>query len=96
MFYRSLFKQRTSTEKRIGTRWNLREALVKISPKQHSAIVLDMVRQTIAKTLSSPSPDDADVIMPRQDIGIDSLTAVLIRNELAKLESLTLLVRIVF
>jgi amino acid adenylation domain-containing protein/thioester reductase-like protein len=59
-------------------------------------IVLAMVRETVATTLGFASSDDVNVHLRLQDIGIDSLTAVLIRGRLANLTGLTLSPKIVF
>ncbi|KAH7130941.1 polyketide synthase [Dactylonectria macrodidyma] len=85
---------RTST--RVDRSWDLRNVLGKSAPKQHEGIVLSMVRETVAKALGFSVAGDVDVDRPLQDIGIDSLTAVLIRNHLATLTGLTLSANIVF
>ncbi|KAH7118621.1 polyketide synthase [Dactylonectria estremocensis] len=80
----------------VDRSWDLRNVLGKSAPGQHEDIVLRMVRETVAKALSFALPDHVDVDRPLQDIGIDSLTAVLIRNHLATLTGLTLSANIVF
>ncbi|KAM5453540.1 hypothetical protein MaudCBS49596_002743 [Microsporum audouinii] len=72
---------------------NLRETLGEVPRKQHVATALSMVRDT---TLGITSSADLDVDLPLQDVGVDSLTAVLIRNQLGILTGLTLTARIVF
>ncbi|KAH7007558.1 polyketide synthase [Ilyonectria destructans] len=74
---------------------DLRKVLGEAPPAQHASIVLRMVRETVAKTLGFAQSDDVDVDLPLQDIGIDSMTAVLTRNNLATLTGLTLSVNIV-
>ena len=75
---------------------DLRKLLGEAAPEEHAAIVLGMVREEVAKTLGFASPDDVDVDLPLQDIGIDSLTAVLMRNQLADLTGLALPAKIAF
>lgn len=70
---------------------NLRTALSGAAGEQHFEIVLGTVRETVADALGFERPDDVDVSRPLQDIGIDSLTAVLVRNQLANLTGLTAL-----
>ncbi|MFC9998713.1 amino acid adenylation domain-containing protein [Nocardia sp. NPDC127526] len=75
---------------------DLRKLLSEAAPDEHPAVVLGMVREEIAKTLGFASPEDVDVDLPLQDIGIDSLTAVLMRNQLADLTGLALPAKIAF
>jgi polyketide synthase 12 len=75
---------------------DLRKLLSEATPDTYEAVVLDLVRQEVAKTLGFASPDDVDVSLPLQDIGIDSLTAVLMRNQLADLTGLALPAKIAF
>ncbi|KAF2174514.1 hypothetical protein K469DRAFT_707926 [Zopfia rhizophila CBS 207.26] len=75
---------------------NPRRLLAQAAPEQRPEIVLRMVRATVAKTLGFALPDHVDVNQPLQDIGIDSLTAVLMRNQLAKLTGLELTARFAF
>ncbi|KAG6359165.1 hypothetical protein INS49_012685 [Diaporthe citri] len=70
--------------------WDLREALSKTNTQEHASIILGLVRATVAKTLGFTSPDDVDVHLPLREIGIDSLTAVLTRNQLVSLTNLAL------
>lgn len=58
--------------------------------EQRAGILLRMVQETIASALGFSHLDDVDVNRPLQDVGIDSLTAVLVRNNLATLTGLTL------
>ena len=94
-FYRTLLSQQEggrsssgSKAQKDGRGWALRKALSEAAPKQHAAIILAMVRETVAKALGFASPDQVDIDVPLQDIGFDSLTAVLMRNHLAKMTSL--------
>ncbi|KAH8891135.1 polyketide synthase [Thozetella sp. PMI_491] len=76
--------------------WGLSESLRKAEPRQQSTILLDIIREVVAKTLTFTHPLDVDVDKPLQDIGIDSLTAVQVRNHLATLTGLTLSVNMAF
>lgn len=80
---------------RVNRTRDLRKVLGEAPPVQHASIVLRMVRETVARALGFAQPDDVDVNSPLQDIGIDSMTAVLTRNNLATLTGLTLSVNIV-
>ena len=66
----------------------LRRVLRESPPKQHAKIVLDMVRETVSKALGYNSSQEVATDVALQDIGFDSLTAVLIRNNLAALTQL--------
>ena len=89
--------RRQDQPKSSGAR-DLREALGEASQhgQQHDAVALSMVQDTVAKTLGFTSSADLDVDLPLRDVGVDSLTAVLIRNQLAILTGLSLTARIVF
>ncbi|KAI0540452.1 polyketide synthase [Xylaria digitata] len=69
---------------------NLRDMLIDAAPEQRSSIALRMVRETIAKALGYTRVDDVDASRPLRELGIDSLTAVLIRNHLATSTGLAL------
>ncbi|KAI0121285.1 polyketide synthase [Xylariales sp. AK1849] len=90
---RSLLSQ-DSTQASRG--WDLCQVLGEAEPGQHAVIVLNLIREVVAKALGFSHPLDVDVDRPLQDIGIDSLTAVQMRNHLATLTGLTLSVNIVF
>ncbi|KXG49399.1 Acyl transferase/acyl hydrolase/lysophospholipase [Penicillium griseofulvum] len=66
------------------------------TPQEQATTVMDAVRETVAKTLGFMSPEDVHINQPFQDLGIDSLTAVLTRNQLAELTGLALPASIVF
>ncbi|KAI1340805.1 hypothetical protein F5Y15DRAFT_406680 [Xylariaceae sp. FL0016] len=66
------------------------------APEKHPIIVLNTVREVVAKALGYTHTLDVDVDRPLQDIGIDSLTAVQMRNRLSRLTGLTLSVNIAF
>ncbi|KAI0167392.1 polyketide synthase [Pestalotiopsis sp. NC0098] len=74
--------------------WDLWRALNESEQEQHVGIVLGMVREVVAKALGFTRALDVDVDRPLQEIGVDSLTAVQMRNHLAKLTGLTLSVNI--
>ncbi|WP_378733236.1 amino acid adenylation domain-containing protein [Nocardia brasiliensis] len=86
----------SSGRSRGGGGADLRKLLSETAPEEHAAVVLGVVREEIAKTLGFATPDDVDVDLPLQDIGIDSLTAVLMRNQLADLTGLALPAKIAF
>ena len=88
-FLRSMLDQ-ANVKKPVDRAINLRDMLVDAAPEQHSGIVLSMVQATIAKALGYTRIDDVDASRPLQILGIDSLTAVLIRNHLATLTAMTL------
>ncbi|KAI1309561.1 KR domain-containing protein [Xylaria venustula] len=74
---------------------SLHDLLVNAAPEQHDSIMLRMVRETVAKALGYTRVDEVDSSQPLKELGIDSLTAVLIRNHLATLTSLKLPANIV-
>lgn len=74
---------------------SLRKMLSETTPEQHASIVLRTVREAVAKTLGISQSDDVDTSRPLREIGVDSLTAILIRNQLATLMGLTLPANIV-
>lgn len=67
---------------------HLRKALDETAPEKHGALVLALVRESMAKVLGFASVEQVDVKAPLQEIGFDSLTAVLLRNQLANLTGL--------
>lgn len=83
--FRSLLGQRSSWPGQ-----NLRRAWTAAPAKQRLGIVLRMVQETIASALAFAHPDEVDVHKRLQDVGIDSLTAVLVRNHLSVLTGLKL------
>lgn len=56
---------------------------------------LELVREAMARALGFASPADVDVDLPLQDIGVDSLTAVLLRNWLGTKTGLKFPIRVV-
>jgi len=75
---------------------NLRNVLGGAAPEECEAIVLAIVRAEVAKALEFASLEDVDVSLPLQNIGIDSLTAVMLRNQLSEMTGLALPATIAF
>ncbi|WP_296358928.1 polyketide synthase [Ramlibacter sp.] len=98
--FRALFKSsaaaRTQDAASGAGGSNLRKVLSTTPAEQHEAVVIEMVRAEVAKALEFSSPEDVDVGLPLQDIGIDSLTAVLLRNQLSDMTGLALPAKIAF
>lgn len=88
-FLRSMLGQIDATQPVVKTA-NLRDILVDAAPGTRRGIVLHMVQTTVAKALEYARPDDLDASRPLKDFGMDSLTAVLMRNRLAALTGITL------
>ena len=88
-FMRSLLG-RTEVQQPVDRSVNLRDILVNAAPEQHDSIVLRMVQATIARALGYTQMDEIDASRPLQELGIDSLTAVLVRNHLATLTAMAL------
>jgi amino acid adenylation domain-containing protein/thioester reductase-like protein len=63
---------------------------------QHAALMLGIVTKEIAKIVGFASAADLDVLRPLQELGVDSLTAILTRNRLAALTGLKLSTKLVF
>ncbi|HTZ44396.1 MAG TPA: amino acid adenylation domain-containing protein [Jatrophihabitans sp.] len=94
--FRSLMSANAGGRARGAGAADLRTLLGDTPAEEQEALVLATVREEVAKTLGFGSPDDVDVHLPLQDIGIDSLTAVLMRNQLADLTGLALPAKIAF
>ncbi|ORY11783.1 polyketide synthase [Clohesyomyces aquaticus] len=88
-FLRSLLGQNNVTEPSDQV-VNLRGMLAVAAPEQHSSIVLRMVQDTIAKALGYDSTHNLDTTRPLDEFGIDSLTAVLVRNHLTTMTGMAL------
>ncbi|KJK85338.1 Erythronolide synthase, modules 1 and 2 [Metarhizium anisopliae BRIP 53284] len=69
---------------------SLRDLLAEAAPEKYGSIVLHMVQETIAKALGYTRAEDVDASRPMQELGIDSLTAILTRNHLATLTGIAL------
>ena len=93
-FFRLLLSQKEGDKNSNGKmrkderNGQLRKALSEAPLKQHAGIVLAMLRETVGRALGFASAEKVDIDVPLQDIGFDSLTAVLIRNHLANLTQL--------
>lgn len=80
---------RQHSDTQLGERGSyMRRALDRTASEKHAAVALALVRETMAKVLGFTSADQVDVKAPLQEIGFDSLTAVLLRNQLANLTGL--------
>ncbi|KAK4182661.1 hypothetical protein QBC35DRAFT_444796 [Podospora australis] len=88
--FASILNQASATAQAPSLVQRLREA----EPENHTGITLSMVREVVAKALGFTDPFDVEVERPLKDVGIDSLTAVQIRNHLATLTGLTLSVNV--
>ncbi|MBL1110394.1 amino acid adenylation domain-containing protein [Streptomyces sp. 5-8] len=93
--FRALLSANAGSRSRAGGT-DLRKLLGEAAPQEYPAVVLGVVREEVAKTLGFATPEAVDVNVPLQDIGIDSLTAVLMRNQLADLTGLALPAKIAF
>ncbi|KAM3509785.1 hypothetical protein MY11210_006188 [Beauveria gryllotalpidicola] len=87
--FHSLLGQ-TEVEQAVDGAANLRDTLLGAAPKQRASIVLCMVKETIAKAAGYARFDEVDANRPLQELGVDSLTAILIRNNLTTLTGLAL------
>lgn len=96
--FRSLFGNAASARSQSSSSSgeNLRQILSETAPEAQESVVLQMVREEVARTLEFSSPEDVDINLSLQDIGIDSLTAVLMRNQLADMTGLALPAKIAF
>ena len=95
--FRTLFA--TSSQARsqaAGSGTNLRKLLNETAAEEQEAAVLSILRAEVAKALEFASPEDVDVDLPLQDIGVDSLTAVVLRNQLREMTGMSLSAKIVF
>ncbi|KXX74579.1 Erythronolide synthase, modules 1 and 2, partial [Madurella mycetomatis] len=86
----------TEAPSSLGRRRDLRAVLGEAEPGQHIGIMLNTIRQVVAKALGFTHPLDVDVDRPLKDIGIDSLTAVQMRNHLTTLTGLMLSANVAF
>lgn len=67
-----------------------------LSPAQRDRAVADLVHDTIAAVLGHGSKDEIDGGRPFRDLGMDSLTAVELRNRLSAVTGLRLSTTVVF
>ena len=77
-------------------RSDLIERLAGLSPPEQHAALLIEVRSHIAEVLNHSSPETVDPTDPFTDIGLDSLTAMELRNRLAQATGLALPVTLIF
>ena len=75
---------------------DLRDRIAGRTGDEARRIVLEAVRDAVASVLGHPDPAAVDVERAFRDSGFDSLTAVGLRNGLAKLTGLTLPTTVVF
>ncbi|KAI9147475.1 Reducing polyketide synthase swnK [Paramyrothecium foliicola] len=78
----------------ISARRSLQQGLIEADPKLRVGMMLEKVQQVVAQVLGFSNPLEVEVDRDLKDLGIDSLTAVQIRNHLAALTSLKLSVNI--
>ena len=88
-FLRSMLGQ-TKVKKPVDQAISLRDMLADAAAEQHGNIVLRMVQATVARVLGYARMDDVNASRPLRELGIDSLTAVLMRNHLATLTAIVL------
>ncbi|MFE9661487.1 amino acid adenylation domain-containing protein [Streptomyces sp. NPDC005955] len=94
--FRALLDSDTGGRSRADGEADLRKLLGEASPEDHPDVVLQTIRAEVAKTLGFASPEAVGVDLPLRDIGFDSLSAVLMRNQLTNLTGLALPARIAF
>ncbi|KAI0506808.1 hypothetical protein F5B22DRAFT_431624 [Xylaria bambusicola] len=75
---------------KASQRRDLGVILKDVEPNKRASVVINMIREVVAKTLAFKHPRDVDIDRPLQEIGIDSLAAVQIRNGLGALTGLML------
>ncbi|EUC43582.1 hypothetical protein COCMIDRAFT_7015 [Bipolaris oryzae ATCC 44560] len=95
-FLRSILSGGNAEEQPLNSGYHLRKELLLADLEQRPQLMLAMLQETVAKALGFKKPSDVHVDKPLQDIGIDSLTAVLIRNQLANLTGMPLMANITF
>ncbi|KAF2762359.1 nonribosomal peptide synthetase 7 [Pseudovirgaria hyperparasitica] len=91
---RSLLQQ--GEKKTVDQSRTFSQTIAQAARQERPHITLSIVQETVASALGFTLPSQVDMEATLQDIGIDSLTAVLIRNRLAKLTGLSLPARFVF
>ncbi|XP_014553644.1 hypothetical protein COCVIDRAFT_107135 [Bipolaris victoriae FI3] len=95
-FLHSLLSGGNTVVQQLLPGYHLRKELLHADLEQRPHLMLSMLQNTVAKALGFTKPSDVHVDKPLQDIGIDSLTAVLIRNQLANLTGMPLTANITF
>jgi epothilone polyketide synthase D len=66
------------------------------SPEQRRAKLRDFVRAEVARLIGAASVDDVDVNAPLMQMGLDSLMAIELRNNLARTQSVSLPITLIF
>ncbi|EMD60240.1 polyketide synthase PKS15 [Bipolaris sorokiniana ND90Pr] len=95
-FLHSLLSGGDAVEQQLHPGYHLRKELLHAGLGQRPHLMLTMLQDTVARALGFTKPSDVHVDKPLHDIGIDSLTAVLIRNQLANLTGMPLTANITF
>ncbi|MFJ2264540.1 type I polyketide synthase, partial [Streptomyces sp. NPDC087844] len=75
---------------------SLRDRLAGLPEAERDRALLAVVREQIATVLAHPDPDTLDLTRPFLDLGVDSLTALELRNRLNTATDLTLPATLVF
>ncbi len=97
--FRTIFKNAAGADARAsGGRGDagLRKELGNAQPEEYEAIMLRVIKEEVAKVLEFASADEVDVSLGFQDLGLDSLTAVLMRNQLGDVTGLALPAKVAF
>ncbi|WP_394839097.1 SDR family NAD(P)-dependent oxidoreductase [Pendulispora rubella] len=81
---------------RRGDGFSLKQRLVALPPEGREGALLDVVRAEIATVLGIPSPSALEAHRPLQELGLDSLMAIELRNRLAAATSLRLQATLLF
>lgn len=74
---------------------DIHTALDEASPEKYPEIVLSVIRAAVAKSLGYSQPEELDTEQSLQNMGVDSLAAVMVRNQLSSLTGLKLNARLV-
>ena len=74
----------------------LQDVLLRTAPDQRREILLRTIQEAVATALGFSRPDEVDIYRSLPDMGIDSLGALLVRNQLAGLLGQALPANIVF
>ena len=90
-----LLEMLSDSNKKVDSHtWDLEKVLSETDPKLHSRIVLDSVRDVVAKALGYVQGKDIDVTRSLNELGIDSLNSLQIRNHLTAVTGIPLPVNI--